>query len=64
KENGYEIIGHVRKFPSDVTRETRQKLLQKMADNLLDRSLVDQVFVSVSSYASWRFNKKGLGYNR
>lgn len=46
------VIGYVRKSPSDVDPETRLNLLQKMVDNLLDRSLVDKVYVSVSSLAS------------
>ncbi|CEP13859.1 hypothetical protein [Parasitella parasitica] len=56
----YEIIGYVRKSPSDVDPETRLKLLQKMVDNLLDRSLVDKVYVSVSSPASSPFNERDL----
>lgn len=60
KENDYEIIGYVCKSPFDVDPETRLELLQKMVDNLLDRSLVDKVYVSVSSPASSLFNEKGL----
>lgn len=60
KKNDYEIIGYVRKSPSDVDPETRLKLLQKMVDNLLDRSLVDKVYVSVSSPASSPFNERDL----
>ncbi|KAI9018736.1 hypothetical protein CLU79DRAFT_705389, partial [Phycomyces nitens] len=51
---------HVRKSPSDLNRETRKKLLQKMVDNLQDRSLVDRVFVSLSSSASCPFSKRDL----
>lgn len=60
KKNDYEIIGYVRKSPSDVDPERRLKLLQKMVDNLLDRSLVDKVYVSVSSPASSPFNERDL----
>jgi hypothetical protein len=60
KKNGYEIIGYVRKSPSDVNRETRLKLLQQMVNNLLDRSLVDKVYVSISSLASSPFNERDL----
>jgi hypothetical protein len=60
EKKDYEIIGYVRKSPSDVDPETRLKLLQKMVDNLLDRSLVDKVYVSVSSLASSPFNERDL----
>ncbi|KAI7851507.1 hypothetical protein BDC45DRAFT_571992 [Circinella umbellata] len=49
KENGYEIIGYARKSPSsEINMETRLKLLQRMIDNLRDRSVVDKTYVSVS----------------
>ncbi|OAD67807.1 hypothetical protein PHYBLDRAFT_150896 [Phycomyces blakesleeanus NRRL 1555(-)] len=51
---------YVRKSPSDVDLETRSKLLQKMVDDLLDRSLVDKVYVSVSSLTSSPFNERDL----
>ncbi|KAI7866947.1 uncharacterized protein EV154DRAFT_540974 [Mucor mucedo] len=57
------IIGYVRKSPSDVNFETRLKLVQQMVDNLRDRSLVDKVYVSVSSHASSPFNERDLNKN-
>ncbi|KAI9359143.1 hypothetical protein BD770DRAFT_320275, partial [Pilaira anomala] len=49
---------YVRKSPSDVDPETRLKLLQKMIDNLLERSLAGKVYVSVSSNASLPFKER------
>lgn len=63
KKNDYEVIGYVRKSPSDVDLETRRNLLQKMVDNLLDRSLVDKVYVSVSSLASSPLKERDLDEN-
>lgn len=63
KKDGYEVIGYVRKSPSDVDLETRRNLLQKMVDNLLDRSLVDKVYVSVSSLASSPLKERDLDEN-
>ncbi|KAI7891000.1 uncharacterized protein EV154DRAFT_421061 [Mucor mucedo] len=60
KKNDYETIGYTRKSPSDITSQSKQKLLQKMVDNLLDRSLVDNLYVSVSSSASSPLHERDL----
>jgi hypothetical protein len=60
KINNYEIIGNAHKSPSNINLDTRLKLLQQMISNLRDRSLVDEVYVSISSQASSPFNDREL----
>lgn len=60
KKLGYEIIGYACKSPSDVDLKTRLKLLQEMVNNLLGRSLVDKVYVLISSQASSPINERDL----
>ncbi|EIE92218.1 hypothetical protein RO3G_17025 [Rhizopus delemar RA 99-880] len=51
KEEGYSIIGYARKSKGKEEEEARLRLLQKMIDSLKNRSLVDQVFISICSGA-------------
>ncbi|KAI8326788.1 hypothetical protein BD560DRAFT_361671, partial [Blakeslea trispora] len=58
KRSGFEIVGYARKSPSNDTNENRVKLLQKMVDNLRNRSLTTRVYVSFSSYATAPLNER------
>ncbi|KAI7893289.1 uncharacterized protein EV154DRAFT_417191, partial [Mucor mucedo] len=51
---------YVRKSPGDVKNEQRQKLLQKMIDNMTDRSLADNIYVSVCGPSSSPFKERDL----
>ncbi|KAG1411345.1 hypothetical protein G6F58_008601 [Rhizopus delemar] len=52
------IIGYDRKSPSNEPSEARTKSLQDMVDSLLNRALVEQLLVSISSLASDEFNNR------
>ncbi|CEG68830.1 hypothetical protein RMATCC62417_05012 [Rhizopus microsporus] len=46
KDDGYTIIGYIRKSPGSEAKETRNNLLQAMSSKLKERSLVDVVLAS------------------
>ncbi|KAI7892940.1 uncharacterized protein EV154DRAFT_561857 [Mucor mucedo] len=52
KEEGYTIIGYIRKSPGKEPDDRRRQLLKTMSLNLKERSLVDVVFASPCSRAS------------
>ncbi|KAG1219066.1 hypothetical protein G6F35_007800 [Rhizopus arrhizus] len=58
KDDGRLIIGYDRKSPSNEPSEARTKSLQDMVDSLLNRALVEQFLVSISSLASDEFNNR------
>ncbi|KAG1462567.1 hypothetical protein G6F56_005492 [Rhizopus delemar] len=58
KKNGFEVVGYARKSPSNDKNENRLKLLQKMVDNLENRSLTTRIYVSFSSCASTPFSER------
>ncbi|CAO3611183.1 unnamed protein product [Cunninghamella blakesleeana] len=61
KSLGVEIIGYARKSPGSEKKTVREKLLNKMVENLKRRSLVEKVFVSPSSNSSTLFNDRDKG---
>ncbi|KAI8991073.1 hypothetical protein BDF20DRAFT_20949 [Mycotypha africana] len=52
KKEMFSIVGYVRKSPGSENESTRIKLLQRMVDCLINRSLVEKVFVSCRCSAS------------
>ncbi|CAO3698321.1 unnamed protein product [Rhizopus microsporus] len=58
KRSGCEIVGYARKSPSNDKFENGVKLLQKMADNLQNRSLASRIRVSFFSCASTTFSER------
>ncbi|KAI9017929.1 hypothetical protein CLU79DRAFT_762270 [Phycomyces nitens] len=64
KRNGCEIVGYARKSPSKDKLENRVKLLQKMVNNLENRSLTSRIFVSFSSCASTPFSERDTTTNK
>ncbi|ORX52664.1 hypothetical protein DM01DRAFT_1306345 [Hesseltinella vesiculosa] len=52
KDDGYTLIGYIRKSPGPESTETRVNLLRSMCKSLEGRSLVDFVFASYSCRAS------------
>lgn len=51
KKEGYNFIGYARKSYGNEDNDTRIRLLKMMCENLKERSLVDNVFVSITSKA-------------
>ncbi|KAG1122593.1 hypothetical protein G6F42_011335 [Rhizopus arrhizus] len=58
KEEGYTVIGYVRKSPTAKDDTNRTTLLKAMCNRLKERSAVDYIFVSVCSKASDPFNER------
>ncbi|RCH78337.1 hypothetical protein CU097_001944, partial [Rhizopus azygosporus] len=63
KDDGYTIIGYIRKSPGSEAKETRNSLLQAMNSKLKKRSLVDVVFASPCCRASDPFKRRDLKTN-
>ncbi|KAL0083941.1 hypothetical protein F4703DRAFT_1917000 [Phycomyces blakesleeanus] len=64
KKKEFEIVGYARKPPSNDKDEKRVKLLQKMVDNLQNRSLTTRVYASFSSSASTPFSERDTTNNK
>ncbi|KAL0087450.1 hypothetical protein J3Q64DRAFT_1737444 [Phycomyces blakesleeanus] len=64
KKKEFEIVGYARKSPSNDKDEKRVKLLQKMVDNLQNRSLTTRVYASFSSSASTPFSERDTTNNK
>ncbi|KAI7895915.1 uncharacterized protein EV154DRAFT_494181 [Mucor mucedo] len=63
KADGYEVIGYVRKSHGDEDKDTRIRLLQTMMDKMLERLLVDKIFVSPMSHAGEPFGSRDVNYD-
>ncbi|KAI9252317.1 hypothetical protein BDA99DRAFT_443880, partial [Phascolomyces articulosus] len=62
--NNYCIIGYIRKSRTKTQDKSRVKLLQRMANKLRERSLVQKIFASVSSNATDSLQKRDLVKNQ
>ncbi|KAI8099225.1 uncharacterized protein BX664DRAFT_289216 [Halteromyces radiatus] len=60
KDDGYTVIGYIRKSPETETMETRHRLLHSMSSRLQERSLVDMVFASSCCRASDAIEERDL----
>ncbi|KAI9480715.1 MAG: hypothetical protein EXX96DRAFT_481645, partial [Benjaminiella poitrasii] len=58
KNDGYKVVGYVRKSLGNESNETRLRLLRLMRDCLKGRSLVESILVSFSSKANKPMNKR------
>ncbi|GAA5817681.1 hypothetical protein MFLAVUS_011232 [Mucor flavus] len=60
KSENYEIIGYARKSHGKEDKETRVRLLQAMVDNMLERTLVNKIYISPTSHADEPFSSRDI----
>jgi hypothetical protein len=59
KNEGFNVIGYIRKSPTNDS-QNRIRLLRCMVDGLKERSLVDKVLASVCCYANDPITQRDL----
>lgn len=61
--NGMELVGYVRKSPTDDNVDNNTRLVQSMVGNLKERSFASRVYAPLSSWASTSFVERDLKFD-
>ncbi|KAI9299752.1 hypothetical protein BJ944DRAFT_235425 [Cunninghamella echinulata] len=60
---GYQLVGYARKSPGTEDDTTRAKLLQRMVNNLKERSYAEKVFISTKSLSNEAITSRDMNSN-